>query len=124
MKVKPTRTTTPDGRDLSLTIGREYEVLGIEGDWYRILRDPETLPFGNDPVLFEPECFEITDPTIPAFWVCSTGEDGEQYCYPPKWNQIGFFEDYHEGDEAVRKQFWEDLQRYYPETWEARAEKR
>jgi hypothetical protein len=121
VKVKPIKTIAPDGRDLSLTLEREYEVLGIEADDYRILNDPETWPYGNDPVLFEPECFEITDHTVPAFWVCSTGVDGEQYCYPPEWNEVGFFEDYHERVESVRKQFWEDLKRYYPQTWQARA---
>jgi len=120
MKAKPIKAIAPDGRRVSLTLGREYEVLGIEADDYRILNDPDTWPYGNDPVLFEPECFEITDPTFPDFWVCSTGSDGEQYCYPPEWNKVGFFEDYHDGVETVRKQFWEDLNRYYPLTWHAR----
>jgi len=121
MKIKPITTKGPDGIVLSLTIGREYEVLGIEADWFRLLNDPDKKPYGNDPVLFEPECFEIVDPTIPSFWVCTTGDDGEQYCYPPEWNEVGFFEDYHEGVETVRIQFWEDLRRYYPETWKART---
>lgn len=122
MRVKPIKTIAPDGRDISLSLDREYEVLGIEADHYRILNDPEKRPYGNDPVLFEPECFEIIDSTIPTFWIRSAETDGEQYCYPPEWNEIGFFVDYHEGVEAVRRQFWEDLQRYYPETWQTRAE--
>ncbi len=123
MKVKPKITITPDGRNLSLTLEREYEVLGLEADCYRILNDPEKRPYGNDPVLFEPEIFEIIDPIRPDFWVCSIGVDGETYCYPPEWEHVGFFEDYHDGVEAVRKQFWADLKRYYPETWHARAAK-
>lgn len=123
MKVKPITTIAPNGRRLSLTLGKEYEVLGIESDDYRILNDPETQPYGNDPVLFEPELFEVIDSAIPGFWICTTGTDGEQYCYPPGWNEVGFFEDYHKGVDAVRRQFWEDLQRSYPETWQARAEK-
>jgi len=32
MRIKPIRTKTSDGRVLSLTLGREYEVLGIEAN--------------------------------------------------------------------------------------------
>ena len=120
MKVVPIKEKAPDGRLLSLTIGREYEVLGVEADSYRILNDPETWPYGNDPVLFEPGCFRITDATEPVVWTCEYGADGERYCYPPEWSQAGFFEDFHDGVEEVRKQFWRDLQRYFPETWKER----
>jgi len=120
VKVKPIKAIASDGRRVSLTLGQEYEVLGIEADGYRILNDPDTCPYGNDPVLFEPECFEVTDSTFPDFWVCSTGADGEQYCYPPEWNEVGFFQDYRDGVETVRKQFWEDLKWYYSLTWHAR----
>lgn len=121
MKIKLIKPKVIDGTVLSLTIGREYEVLGIAADYFRILNDPESKPYSNDPVLFDQECFEVTDATEPSFWVCSVGEDGERYCYPPEWNSIGFFEDYHDGVEEVRKQFWEDLRRYYPLTWQERT---
>lgn len=121
MKIRPIKTEASDGSVLSLTIGREYEVLGIEADWFRLLDDPNTKPYGNDPVLFNPDCFEVTDPTEPLFWTRSVGDDGERYCYPPGWNSPGFFEDYHDGVEDVRKQFWEDLRRYYPLTWQERV---
>lgn len=117
MKIKPINTNSSDGTLLSLTLGIEYEVLGIEANWFRILNDSDKKPYGNDPVLFDPEFFEVTDATEPSFWVCSVGDNGERYCYPPEWNSIGFFEDYHDGVEEVRKQFWIDLRRYYPLTW-------
>jgi len=122
MKIKPTKNEAADGTELSLTIGREYEVLGMEADSFRILNDPDTKPSGNNPVLFEPDCFEVSDPTEPSFWVCSVGEDGERYCYPKEWNNPGLFEDYHDGVQEVRKKFWEDLRRYYPLTWQERTE--
>jgi hypothetical protein len=53
MKVTPKVLTAPDGRKISLTLGREYEVLGIEADDYRLLTDEKSIPFGNDPVLYE-----------------------------------------------------------------------
>jgi len=121
LKVKPTIAVTSDGMELTLTIGREYEVLGIEADSYRILNNPETWPYGNDPVLFAPQYFEIVDPTIPTFWNCTIGDEGEKYCYPPEWSTVGFFEDYHDGVEVVCSNFWKDLKRYYPETWRERS---
>ena len=117
MLVTPITMTAPDNRQLSLTLGREYEVLGIEGDYYRILSDEEATPYGNDPVLYEPECFSITDPREPDFWICKIGEDGERYCYPPEWSEPGFFEDYHDGKEEVRSVFWRGVKCYYPKTW-------
>jgi hypothetical protein len=104
----------------SLTVGREYEVLGIEADYYRVLNDPETWPYGNDPVLFHPSGFRLLDAKEPSFWVCQIGEEGERYCYPPEWSEPGFFEDYHDRVEVVRQRFWDDLRHYYPKTWQER----
>ena len=100
-----------DGRDLrySLTVGREYEVLGIECDSYRLLTDR------GEPVLFDPVCFEVTDPTEPSNWV-SVVEDGARYAYPPPWGQPEFFEDWHDGVPAVRAAFSEQLR-----TWHSHA---
>lgn len=70
-----------DGRDFrhSLTVGAEYEVLGIEGDSFRLLTDR------GEPVVFDAACFEITDPTEPAFWVNASPGGTERYAYPPGW---------------------------------------
>jgi len=116
VKVVPIKKKDSDGCFLSLKMGKEYEVLGIEADFYRILNDSDKLPYGNDPVLFAPDCFRISDSVEPVFWVCEYGDEGERYCYPPEWQRY-FFEDYHEGVQEIRQQFWRDLQRYYPEIW-------
>jgi hypothetical protein len=92
MKVSPIKLKDSKGYSLSLTIDRIYEVLGIEADTYRVLTDPESKPYGNDPVLYAPDCFKIVDPQEPDFWICQYGEDGERYCYPSEWNEVGFFE--------------------------------
>lgn len=41
--------------DVSLTNGKEYEVIGIENGWYRIVDDTD------EDYLFEPESFEIIE---------------------------------------------------------------
>ena len=123
MKVIPIKLIDSEGYTLSLSLDRRYEVLGIEGDFYRILDDPEKKPYGNDPVLFEPDCFEIVDPQEPKFWINEYGEEGERYSYPPEWHHIGFFEDYHDGVPEVRTIFWDCLKKYYPETWNERKYK-
>ncbi len=104
----------------SLTPGREYEVLGIADEYYRILNDPETPYGGNEPVLFHRSCFRLVDPIEPTFWDCQTDEEGARHCDPPGWSKPGFFEDYFDRVAEVRKSFWEDLYRYYPETWQER----
>ena len=58
-----------DGRVYwSLTVGREYEVVSISADHYRIVDDT------GDPYIFEPACFEVVDDNEPAFWKVSFGE--------------------------------------------------
>lgn len=124
MKVVPIKFIDSEGYTLSLSLDRVYEVLGIEADYYRLLNDPEKKPYGNDPVLFEPECFKIVDPQEPEFWICEFGEEGERYCYPPEWNRIGFFEDYHDRVTEVRQIFWSVLKHYYPETWKEKEKRK
>ena len=102
---------------MPLTMGRIYEVLGIEADAYRILSDPEGVGGGDDPGLYEPACFRVVESNEPDFWDCAYGEAGERYCYPPEWSEPGFFEEYHQGVLEIRERFWNDLRKYYPETW-------
>lgn len=120
MKVSPIKLKDSKGNSLSLTIGRIYEVLGLEADTYRLLKDEDAKPYGNDPVLYDLDCFIVIDPEEPDFWICQYGEDDERYCYPPEWNEVGFFEDYHDGKQEVRERFWNMLKLYYPETWKER----
>ncbi len=99
----------------SLTVGREYEVLTVEGDWYRLLDDRD------DPVLFHQICFAVSDPTEPTFWVCEVDEDGERHCAPPEWSQVGFWEDYHDRMPEACRRFWESLKTLYPDTSKERT---
>lgn len=47
---------------------------------------PDKLPYGNDRVLFDPDCFRIFDPIEPVFWICEYGDEGERY-YPETWKE-------------------------------------
>lgn len=89
-------TKNHDGRILSVTPGEIYEVLGIEAGDYRLIDD-----FG-DPVLFEAEAFEVVDDARPVDWVSSV-EDGVEYAYPPEFNAVGFWEEYHEQKPEARR---------------------
>jgi hypothetical protein len=110
MRVVLRAPDTPDGRQYaSLTVGREYVVLGIEADDYRLLNDD------GEPVLFDPAYFEVADPTEPAFWVSRTGDEGERYAYPLGWDVPGFFEDWHDRVEIVRRTFASQLAHWYPD---------
>ena len=107
MKVILEQSIGPEEPVSGLTLGREYEVIGIEADCYRIIDDE------RDPCLYEPECFTVTDPTEPAFWECTLGEDGERCCYPASWMRAGFFEDYHDRVRSVVSQFWHECEALY-----------
>lgn len=101
-----------DGRDFrySLTVGREYEVLGLGSDYYQLLNDR------NEPIYYDACCFDVSDATEPTFWVSTYGEEGERYAYPAEWNRRGYFEDWHDGVPEVVEAFWRELLLLYPWT--------
>jgi hypothetical protein len=110
MRVRFQTRPAPDGAHYpSLTLGAEYEVLGISADWFRLLNDR------GEPILYDAACFQVVDATEPENWV-SKVEDGVRYAYPPGWGSPGFFEDWHDGVPEVRRQFADDLARWFPAT--------
>ncbi|MBA4032099.1 MAG: hypothetical protein C0478_14580 [Planctomyces sp.] len=106
-----------DGRDFrhSLTVGREYEVLGIEADDLRLLNDK------NEPVLYDAVYFDTSAIGEPTFWVSTQGEEGERYAGPLEWTNPGYFEDWHDGITETIAGFWADLKRLYPWTAKIRG---
>ena len=90
-----------------ITMGKSYQVIGIEADAYRILNDD------SDPCLYEPGNFEVVDPHEPKFWESELGSDGERYAYPAAWNSPGFFENFHDKEPTVVAQFWRDHERLF-----------
>ncbi|MES9994471.1 MAG: hypothetical protein ABW098_21175 [Candidatus Thiodiazotropha sp.] len=118
MIVTPTKEHDSEGAKLLLTRGKEYEVLAIEAGYYRVLTDPESDPYGNDPVLYESSCFKVHDYKEPSFWVTEI-HDGELYRGPFAWLRY-FFEDFHDGNQKAREEFQWQLKKYYPRTWQER----
>ena len=90
-----------------MTIGKTYEVIGIEGDYYRIV-DDSYMPY-----LYNPNQFEIVDSSRPDFWISGFEEEDEEYSYPKDWGVPGFFEDFHDGVEEVVSKFWSDCEFLY-----------
>ncbi len=89
VRLKKDYNTIVPGKKHQLTPGTNYNVIGIECDDYRILDD------SDDPVLYSPHLFDITDATEPADWI-STVDDGCRYAYPVDFGKVGFWEDYHD----------------------------
>ncbi|WP_125931918.1 hypothetical protein [Thiosocius teredinicola] len=118
MIVTPTKEYDSEGSRIRLTLGKEYEVLAIEAGFYRVLTDPELIPYGNDPVLYEASCFNVNDGEEPSFWVTETHE-GETYRGPFVWLRY-FFEELHDGNAKAREEFKCQLKKYYPRTWRER----
>jgi hypothetical protein len=75
-----------------LTADKNYRVLGIEADDFRLLNDE------GKPYLYPPDLFVIVDPSEPDDWVSEFGEEGERYAYPKELGRPGFFEDYFDRD--------------------------
>lgn len=111
MRVRLLNPHASDGRDFrhSLTVDREYEVIGICCNDYQLLDDD------CEPILYDAICFEVTDPSEPPFWITKYGEEGERYSHPPGWNVPGFFEAWHDEVKIVRKVFAEQLAYWFPE---------
>ena len=115
MKVRPVTLKGLEGNEVFLSLDVEYEVLEISGDFYRVLTDPDTWPVGNEPVLYQSDLFEVTDDSVPEFWVTEY-EDGERRSCPPTWKGY-LFEDYFDKDRAAFRVFWDGIKEYYPWTW-------
>ena len=90
----------PKKQENFLTPEKEYFVIGIEADCYRIINDMK------EPVLFSPRSFYVVDLRKPKEWIVTFGEDKEKYAYPEEMNASGFFEDYFDDDKETKQAFW------------------
>ncbi len=106
MKIQATDITrnrkTEEFKAEGLTEGKVYEVIGVEGEFFRIVDD------SNEPILFSKELFKVIDATIPSDWI-ETKFDDELYIEPPETNKPGFYEDFFDDKPYAIKKFQELL---------------
>ncbi len=101
VKLRQTVEGYPD-----LTYGQYYVLIGIEADDFRLLNDQ------GRPYLYPHHFFEVIDPHKPSDWVTEIGEAGEVYAYPPKLNEVGFFEDFFDGEKGTVSTFWRTVNQW------------
>ena len=80
---------------LSLVIGKEYRVIKVEADDFRIMDED------GGPYLFPPEAFEVVDSLPDEDWVKNVGEDGEVYWGPVELLEPRLWEDFFDGVESA-----------------------
>jgi hypothetical protein len=102
MKVAPLKA---DNEFWSLTPGKEYVVIGLDHESYRIVDDK------GEPILFPKEGFKILDATIPEDWVWKKFSADEYYADPPELGRTGFYEDYFDGNAETAEQLRDYLRR-------------
>lgn len=90
-----------NSRYSDLTPNRQYVVIGIEADDFRILNDQ------GRPYLYPSRLFRVVDPHEPEDWRTEFGDDDERYAYPPPLNNPGFFEDFFDGRKKAVATFWQ-----------------
>lgn len=90
--------------------GKEYTVLSVEGDSYRL------LPESKRPSLYPQEKFLVTDPTIDSSWIVTpylSEKDGQIHedAWPVEFSRRGFFEDYFDNKLETIKEYNVYIQR-------------
>lgn len=94
-----------DGTNPRLTKGREYFVVGLDNEHYRIVND------ANEPILYPKECFIANEREVPKDWVKRDYPDGEYHIDPPECAYPGFYEEFFDGNNQIRQQFKDVLMR-------------
>jgi hypothetical protein len=80
---------------LGITQGSLYLVVGIDDLYYRIVND------NKEPILYKKELFDVIDALVPKNWVRQDYSDGEFYLHPPEFSEVGFFEDFFDGNQSA-----------------------
>jgi hypothetical protein len=82
-----------------LTVGKEYEVIGLDDQYYRVLDD------SGEPVLFPHTAFVVLDEQVPPDWVWQRYAEGDFYANPPELQGPGFYEDYFDHKRYAQEAF-------------------
>lgn len=85
--------------------GSEYQVLAIEGGYFRIIDDV------GMPYLFPSGLFEVVDSIWGFDWI-DRSSDGVLYASPPEFARVGFFEDFFDHDRETIAVFYRYLNRH------------
>lgn len=115
MKVVPLRA---DDVFWCLTPGKEYVVIGLDHDHYRVINDIE------EPCLFPRKGFQIVDDSIPEDWIWTRYSNDEYYADPPGLHERGFYEAFFDGKPEAMKRFSEVMRGYTVPFHELTAEER
>ena len=100
MKVKTISVTeTIDSINPGLTPNKDYFVIGIEDEYYRIVNDD------GEPILYPKFLFRIIDRNYPDEWIEESYGEGEYTIQPPEFANNYFYEDYFDGDSKAIKIF-------------------
>jgi hypothetical protein len=87
----------------SLVQGHEYEVIGFDDSFYRVIDE------ANEPA-FYPKSYFIDDGfTTPLNWVYRDLGEGEFSCDTPELSSPGFYENYADGEPSTIKAYKELL---------------
>jgi hypothetical protein len=89
----------------SLTLGREYVVIGLDHESFRLVDNK------GEPILFPKEGLKILDTTIPEDWMWKRYSEDEYYADPPELGRQGFYDDYFDGKAEASKQFRDYLRK-------------
>lgn len=87
------------GHIKNLSPGIAYAVIAIDDIYYRVVNDNE------EPVLYKKYLFDIIDSHVPEHWIKREYSDGEFYLNPPEFSQVGFFEDYFNGNQDAVNEY-------------------
>ena len=66
--------------------GKEYVVLGLDDQYFRVLNNEE------EPVLFPRSAFIVLDDHVPEDWVWRRYSDGQFLANPPEMASRGFYD--------------------------------
>lgn len=95
MIVKPKKNYRDICENYQRLTDREYYVIGIEADCYRIIDN-----YG-EPTIFDTDIFDTMIFEKSLGWVDKYDNDGSRYSYEPPLGEPGFFEDYFDGKQEV-----------------------
>lgn len=86
-----------DNAYTSLTAGKVYDVIEIDGIYFRMIDDH------GEPILCERDAFDIIDDSIPEDWISQDEDNGAFHMVPMELSDQYLFEAYFDGDDEAAK---------------------